>query len=173
MKYSTTLEFLLRFNYMRFRSCDTHFSESRSVAHRNESECRGVDRAIHSMELDSRVDAFFARPSRDRLNFGQIEKAADPIILASRFRCLTAERSSMTDLDKRARIRVCILDKNLRVHVVTRALLYVHTYVHYRSSCIHVCDLFQHSKYRRVDSRNACAFCNLCRRGSAPVYRPQ
>lgn len=46
---------------------------------------RGVDRAIHSTELDSRVDAFFARPSRNRFNFEQIEKAADPIISASRF----------------------------------------------------------------------------------------
>lgn len=107
----------------------------------------GVDRAIHSMELDSRVDAFFARPSRDRLNFEQIEKAADPIISASRFRCLTAERSSMTDLDKRTRT-LCILDKNLRV----RAGYY--RWAHYRSSYMY--DSFQHSGYRGRFSQCVC-----------------
>jgi len=98
---------------------------------------RYVDRAIHSMEFDSHIDAFFGRPSRDRLNFEQIEKAADTIISTSRFRRLTAN-------DRRWRISInvhirCILDKNLHVCVH-----YTHTRVYSRPTCAYI-PLFIHA----------------------------
>lgn len=55
---------------------DTHFSENPGRPF-VETRVRGVDRAIHSMELDSRVDAFFARPSRST-QFRADRKSGEP-----------------------------------------------------------------------------------------------
>lgn len=122
------------------------------------------------MDLDNRVDAFFARPSRDRLNFEQIEKAVDPIISASRFRRLTAKRSSMTDSDKRA---CCILDKNPRVYTRIAEL---NTHIHSQAAASYCCS-FSYTRFVLVLGVSApiltihVAFCNLCRRGCRIVRK--